>query len=133
MEKETHKCQVHIYNRAGGDQSVDNEIIFPSNELAAPMVSPCQPSYHHEIADFCQSFHTDVDAGDMLSIYTLGLSKHGGRQHLVSFWSVYNDLAANDPGVIYTLAQPWIYEMRYPYVRTSAVIFSENEIKANTT
>ncbi|KAH7318670.1 hypothetical protein B0I35DRAFT_409523 [Stachybotrys elegans] len=86
---------IWLYDRAKGSLSDENQAKFPPNELNNAM-----------------DFHTDVDAGDILSLYTLGLSKSGGRQHLASFWTVYNDLAQNEPEVLKVLASDWRYEMK---------------------
>ncbi|KAI0187130.1 hypothetical protein EV127DRAFT_326490, partial [Xylaria flabelliformis] len=60
-----------------------------------------------------QDFHTDVDAGDVLSLFTLQLPKQGGAQYLASFWSIYNKLAEENPAVLATLASNWRYEMKW--------------------
>jgi len=50
-------------------------------------------------------FHTDFDSGSLLSLFSHTLSRAGGKQHLVSFWSIYNTLAKSYPGVLETLSQ----------------------------
>ncbi|MCJ1445531.1 MAG: hypothetical protein MMC23_006036 [Stictis urceolatum] len=85
---------LHIYNRDNSTEAGNRGIHFPPNERTQFM-----------------NFHTDVDAGDILSLFTLGLPESGGRQHLVSFATVYNDLAANEPDVLVELAKNWRYEM----------------------
>ncbi|KAJ8106768.1 hypothetical protein ONZ43_g6949 [Nemania bipapillata] len=86
---------IHLYDRAKGNQSPESRALFPPNEITIPM-----------------DFHTDVDAGDMLSLYTLGLPKQGGDQYLASFWTIYNELAEKEPEVLATLASDWRYEMK---------------------
>ncbi|KAI0855004.1 hypothetical protein F4860DRAFT_58924 [Xylaria cubensis] len=86
---------IHLYDRAKGDQSEESRTRFPPNEITIPM-----------------DFHTDVDAGDVLSLFTLQLPKQGGAQYLASFWSIYNRLAEENPAVLATLASNWRYEMK---------------------
>jgi hypothetical protein len=68
--------------------------------------------WHNERTKRQRDFHTDVDAGDILSLFTMMLSKTGGQQYLTSFWSVYNDLAQHNPEVLQVLASDWRYEMK---------------------
>lgn len=76
------------------------------------MVIPLFQNSAASIANFSpQNFHTDVDAGDILSLFTLSLPQSGGQQWLASFPTVYNELARNDPAVLHALAAPWRYEM----------------------
>ncbi|KAF2189588.1 Clavaminate synthase-like protein [Zopfia rhizophila CBS 207.26] len=91
---EQRASMIHICDRADGDQGAGSRAKFPPNETTIAM-----------------DFHTDVDAGDILSLYTLGMPEEGGNQHLVSFSTVYNDLAENDPQVLSALAKNWRYEM----------------------
>jgi len=95
----SHMCEeradmIHIRDRARGVQSSETAARFPPNEVTTAM-----------------DFHTDVDAGDVLSLYTIGLSRSGGRQFLSSFWTVYNQLASEHPDVLATLTGDWRYEM----------------------
>ncbi|KAI0199894.1 hypothetical protein F4808DRAFT_195015 [Astrocystis sublimbata] len=86
---------IHLYDRARGDQSQEACTVFPPNEITIRM-----------------NFHTDVDAGDILSLFTLRLAKQGGKQYLASFWAIYNELAEDQPEVLETLASNWRYEMK---------------------
>ncbi|CAH0020748.1 unnamed protein product [Clonostachys rhizophaga] len=86
---------IWLFDRAGGSLTEENQAKFPPNELTSSM-----------------DFHTDVDAGDILSLFTMRLSKSGGQQYLTSFWSVYNDLAQHNPEVLQVLASDWRYEMK---------------------
>uniref|UniRef100_A0A8H7K6Q5 TauD/TfdA-like domain-containing protein n=1 Tax=Bionectria ochroleuca TaxID=29856 RepID=A0A8H7K6Q5_BIOOC len=86
---------IWLFDRAGGSLTQENQAKFPPNELTSSM-----------------DFHTDVDAGDILSLFTMRLSKTGGQQYLTSFWSVYNDLAQHNPEVLQVLASDWRYEMK---------------------
>jgi hypothetical protein len=56
------------------------------------------------------NFHTDADAGNILSMFTLSMSQRGGNQHLSSFWRVYNTMMEDNPEAIETLAQEWHWE-----------------------
>ncbi|KAM0418813.1 hypothetical protein ACHAPT_012254 [Fusarium lateritium] len=56
-------------------------------------------------------FHTDADAGAILALFMEKQSKAGGKQHLSSFWRIYNALAAEAPQVIRELASTWYWEM----------------------
>ena len=55
-----------------------------------------------------QVFHTD--SGDVIALLCLEEAEHGGQSKLSSSWRVYNELAANRPDLICTLAEPWISE-----------------------
>jgi hypothetical protein len=44
------------------------------------------------------TFHTDVDTGDMLSMFLQSVPLEGGDQFLASMASVYNDLMSHNPG-----------------------------------
>jgi len=55
-------------------------------------------------------FHTDADAGNILSMFTLSMSQSGGNQHLSSFWRVYNTMMERNPEAIEILAQEWHWE-----------------------
>jgi len=59
------------------------------------------------------SFHTDINAGDILALYSQNLSMSGGEQSVVSFWRVYNDLVNENPEVLRTLAQDWRHEIAW--------------------
>lgn len=62
-------------------------------------------------ADQEQSFHTDVDAGDILTLYTANMPQEGGAQYLASSWEVYNHLATEYPVVLETLTMDWRFEL----------------------
>lgn len=55
-------------------------------------------------------FHTDADAGNILSMYSQSFGSSGGNQYLSSFWTVYNDLLKNKPEVLETLSKIWHWE-----------------------
>lgn len=109
---------IHIYDRVGGDQGESSGARFPPNELTTQM-----------------NFHTDVDAGDILSLFTLSLPLSGGQQHLVSFPTVYNTLSVHHPDVLQTLAQPWRYEMPHPsgprIIERSIISYREPNLQVN--
>lgn len=52
-----------------------------------------------------QVFHTDI--GDVVALFALGEAFEGGQSYLSSSWTVYNELAANRPDLIWTLSEPW--------------------------
>lgn len=55
-----------------------------------------------------QVFHTD--SGDVIALFCLEEAEYGGQSKLSSSWRVYNELAANRPDLVHTLAEPWISE-----------------------
>lgn len=55
-------------------------------------------------------FHTDADAGNILSMFTQNMGASGGNQHLSSFWRVYNTLMEEQPGALSRLAERWYWE-----------------------
>ncbi|KAK3115469.1 hypothetical protein LTR53_005171 [Teratosphaeriaceae sp. CCFEE 6253] len=60
-------------------------------------------------------FHQDQ--GDTLSLYCRQSSADGGELFLSSSWKIYNELAANHPDVIRTLAEPWEWQTESAYER----------------
>jgi len=58
-------------------------------------------------------FHTDVDQGDIVGLFTQSVPLEGGEQYIASMASVYNDLAKTDPGVLKTLAKDWYWEIAF--------------------
>lgn len=55
-----------------------------------------------------QVFHTD--AGDIVSLFSLGVAAEGGESKLASSWRVYNELAATRPDIIKTLSEDWVFD-----------------------
>ncbi|KIH93273.1 taurine catabolism dioxygenase TauD [Sporothrix brasiliensis 5110] len=55
-----------------------------------------------------QVFHTD--AGDVIALFALQESDHGGESYLSSSYRVYNELAKTRPDLIKTLAEPWAFD-----------------------
>ncbi|CAH0051749.1 unnamed protein product [Clonostachys solani] len=95
LSSEVWTPKIWLYDRADGSQTPENQARFPPKELTSSM-----------------DFNTDVDAGDILSLFIMSLSQTGGQQYRTSFWSVYNDLAQNNPEVLQVLASDWRYEMK---------------------
>lgn len=62
------------------------------------------------------TFHTDIDVYDMLTMFTQTVPLDGGHQYLSSMASVYNILAAEDPGTIKTLSEDWYWERSHRYL-----------------
>lgn len=56
-----------------------------------------------------QVYHTD--AGDIISLYAIGVAEKGGKSRIASSWTVYNELAKERPDLIHTLSQDWPFEM----------------------
>lgn len=56
-----------------------------------------------------QVFHTD--AGDIISLCVLGTSVEGGRSKLASFGKIYNDIAQTRPDLVWTMLEPWAFEL----------------------
>lgn len=50
------------------------------------------------------TFHSDVDTGDMLSMFVQSLAFEGGDQHVASIASIYNHLIVTDHNVIKLLS-----------------------------
>ncbi|KAK3347092.1 hypothetical protein B0T25DRAFT_485296 [Lasiosphaeria hispida] len=66
-------------------------------------------------------FHTDVDTGDMLSLFTQSTPLEGGDQQLASVASIYNDLKKRNPDVLQMLTEDWYWERAHrtgPYKET---------------
>lgn len=55
-----------------------------------------------------QVYHTD--AGDIISLYTLGVAEEGGKSRIASSWTVYNELAKTRPDLIHTLSKDWHFQ-----------------------
>ncbi|KAI4598072.1 hypothetical protein KJ359_003881 [Pestalotiopsis sp. 9143b] len=58
------------------------------------------------------SFHTDNC--EIMAFFYLDTALSGGRTVLSSIWQTYNELAANRPEVLHTLAQPWVLDTFKP-------------------
>ncbi|OBZ83529.1 hypothetical protein A0J61_08422 [Choanephora cucurbitarum] len=56
-----------------------------------------------------QVYHTD--AGDIISLYALGVAEEGGKSRIASSWTVYNELAKTRPDLIHTLSQDWPFQL----------------------
>ncbi|RYP57029.1 hypothetical protein DL769_009745 [Monosporascus sp. CRB-8-3] len=54
------------------------------------------------------SFHTDNC--EVMAFFYMELASSGGETILSSLWQTYNELAANRPDVLHTLAKPWIFD-----------------------
>ncbi|ORX47741.1 taurine catabolism dioxygenase TauD, TfdA family protein [Hesseltinella vesiculosa] len=55
-----------------------------------------------------QVFHTD--AGDIISLFAIGVAEEGGRSKIASSWTVYNEIASTRPDLIHTLAEDWVFD-----------------------
>jgi hypothetical protein len=55
-----------------------------------------------------QVFHTD--AGDIISLFAVGVAEEGGESKIASSWTVYNEIAKERPDLIETLASDWIFQ-----------------------
>ncbi|KAI9018780.1 hypothetical protein CLU79DRAFT_760378 [Phycomyces nitens] len=62
------------------------------------------PSYTNDH----QVYHTD--AGDIVSLFAIGVAEFGGRSKIASSWTVYNELASTRPDLIQTLSEPWTFQ-----------------------
>jgi len=56
------------------------------------------------------TFHTDIDVGDMVSLFVQSTPLSGGDQYLAPIASIYNDLMARDPDVLRVLSENWHWE-----------------------
>ncbi|KAK7414946.1 hypothetical protein QQX98_006271 [Neonectria punicea] len=54
------------------------------------------------------SFHTDNC--EVMAFFYMEPAPSGGETILSSLWQTYNELAANRPDVLHTLAKPWIFD-----------------------
>ncbi|RYO97404.1 hypothetical protein DL765_011248 [Monosporascus sp. GIB2] len=54
------------------------------------------------------SFHTDNC--EVMVFFYMELASSGGETILSSLWQTYNELAANRPDVLHSLAKPWIFD-----------------------
>lgn len=55
-----------------------------------------------------QVYHTD--AGDIISLYAIGVAEEGGKSRIASSWTVYNEIAKTRPDLIHTLSQDWPFQ-----------------------
>jgi hypothetical protein len=55
-----------------------------------------------------QVFHTD--AGDIISLFAIGVAEEGGESKIASSWTVYNEIAKDRPDLIDTLANDWVFQ-----------------------
>lgn len=55
-----------------------------------------------------QVYHTD--AGDIISLYAIGVAEEGGKSRIASSWTVYNELAKTRPDLIHTLSNDWPFQ-----------------------
>lgn len=55
-----------------------------------------------------QVYHTD--AGDIISLFAIGVAEQGGKSRIASSWKVYNELAATRPDLIQTLSKDWVFQ-----------------------
>jgi hypothetical protein len=62
------------------------------------------------------TFHTDVDTGDMLSMFLQSVPLEGGDQFLASMASVYNDLMSHNPEALKRLSENWYWERSHRQV-----------------
>ncbi|KAK0659161.1 hypothetical protein QBC41DRAFT_287264 [Cercophora samala] len=56
------------------------------------------------------TFHTDIDVGDMVSLFVQSTPLEGGDQYLAPIASIYNDLMKRDPEVLRILSENWYWE-----------------------
>ncbi|KAI9309649.1 hypothetical protein BJ944DRAFT_226638 [Cunninghamella echinulata] len=58
-----------------------------------------------------QVYHTD--AGDIISLFAIGVAEEGGKSRIASSWTVYNEIARERPDLIETLATDWVFQSDY--------------------
>ncbi|CAO3645060.1 unnamed protein product [Cunninghamella blakesleeana] len=58
-----------------------------------------------------QVYHTD--AGDIISLFAIGVAEEGGKSRIASSWTVYNEIAKERPDLIETLSTDWIFQSDY--------------------
>ena len=58
-------------------------------------------------------FHTDIDVGDILSMFVQAMPLEGGHNYIASINTAYNLLAKSDPEVLNTLFAKWHWEREY--------------------
>ncbi|RCH93472.1 hypothetical protein CU097_011756 [Rhizopus azygosporus] len=78
-----------------------------------------------------QVYHTD--AGDIISLYALGVAEEGGKSRIASSWTVYNELAKTRPDLIHTLAQDWPFQNdlnkeKEPYYLRPLLYYVDNKL-----
>lgn len=91
-----------------GRQNLSGSKLTHITDVKSADVSPSErrPIFSNQ----AQPFHADLFC-DVLALYFLDTAKTGGETSLASAWAVYNDLAANRPHVIHTLAEnDWIHD-----------------------
>ncbi|KAH8670608.1 hypothetical protein BGZ61DRAFT_497744 [Ilyonectria robusta] len=59
------------------------------------------------------TFHTDIDVGDILSMFIQSTPLSGGEQYIASISSVYNYIAQREPEVLKALADDWYWERSF--------------------
>ncbi|KAI9150894.1 Taurine hydroxylase-like protein SAT17 [Paramyrothecium foliicola] len=88
------ECSIsHIRNRAH---------VNPHGDTLRPLELSCS-----------MEFHTDVDNGNIVSMFTQSLPLQGGEQYLASVGTIYNTLVEKDAEVIKTLSQNWYWERNW--------------------
>jgi hypothetical protein len=58
-------------------------------------------------------FHSDIDVGDIVSMFVQTVPLEGGHQYLASINSIYNLLVKSDPDVLNVLSDKWYWERTY--------------------
>jgi len=62
------------------------------------------------------AFHTDIDTGDILTMFVQSTPLEGGDQYIASMATMYNELLESDPEALKTLAEDWYWERAYRLV-----------------
>ncbi|OAD01551.1 hypothetical protein MUCCIDRAFT_153706 [Mucor lusitanicus CBS 277.49] len=78
-----------------------------------------------------QVYHTD--AGDIISLYAIGVAEEGGKSRIASSWTVYNEIAKTRPDLIHTLSQDWPFQTdlnkeKEPYFLRPLLYYVDNKL-----
>ncbi|KAH7019026.1 hypothetical protein EDB80DRAFT_676035 [Ilyonectria destructans] len=107
----------YVADKRGGniDHIRDQSLSSPEREKLKPLELPVP-----------MTFHTDIDVGDTVSLFTQSVPLSGGEQYLASIASVYNDILEREPEVLKTLAADWYWERLFRPAANKEVIRSFN-------
>ncbi|KPM41014.1 hypothetical protein AK830_g5515 [Neonectria ditissima] len=90
-------------------RNIGHEDHIRDRSFANPMGDKLKPL---ELA-VSMSFHTDIDVGDMLSLFVQSTSLSGGEQYIASISSMYNYIVKREPEVLKTLTDDWYWERSF--------------------
>ncbi|KAE9378478.1 Clavaminate synthase-like protein [Stipitochalara longipes BDJ] len=108
-----------------GRQSHDGSLItHVTDAVLSKTPRPERPSLYSNIA---QPYHSDITP-DVLALYCLNSAISGGKSHVASFWSVYNELAATRPDILRRLSEnTWNTSGGYTFLKNHALLHKNSE------